>query len=123
MMLPLRVAMVMPPVVTGDPGAAVARWPTVTRTLAAMRTAGEVDVQVFGRHRDRDAVWSCESDTYSFSSTDQLLAAAVASVRPDVVHVHGLSAVRLLLRLHRALPVTSSPAPPAGRRSRSSTPG
>ena len=106
MMLPLRVAMVMPPVVTGDPGAAVARWPTVTRTLAAMRTAGEVDVQVFGRHRDRDAVWSCDNDTYSFSATDQLLAAAVASARPDVVHVHGLSAVRLLLRLHRALPAT-----------------
>lgn len=101
---PLRIAVVMPPTVSGDPASAVASWTTVTGTLAAVHAAADVEFEVFGRHLDRQAAWSAGNDTYSFLPSDRSLAAAVAGAGVDLVHVHGLFSNRLVWSLRRALP-------------------
>lgn len=105
MTAPLRVAVVMPPVVLGDPRAAVASWTTLTRTLAEVHAVSDdVEFHVFGRHRAGPEAWAAHGDLYMFTGSDIALAGAVTSSTPDLVHVHGLFANRLLRELGRELP-------------------
>jgi len=104
MTAPLRVAVVMPPIVDGDPRRAAASWTTLTRTLAAVHELADVEFHVFGRHRGGPEVWAANGDAHMFCGSDLALAGAVASAAPDVVHVHGLFANRLLRELGRELP-------------------
>ena len=106
MTAPLRVAVVMPPVVDGDPRRAAASWTTLTRTIAEVHTVADVEFQVFGRHDTVPDLWADGSDAYLFTASDVALAGAVASMQPDVVHVHGLFANRLLRELRRVLPAS-----------------
>lgn len=101
----MRVAVVMPPVVLGDPRAAVASWTTLTRTIAEVHAfSDDVEFHVFGRHGAGPEAWAANGDVYMFAGSDIALAGAVASSTPDLVHVHGLFANRLLRELGRELP-------------------
>ncbi|CAB4578847.1 MAG: glycosyltransferase [Actinobacteria bacterium] len=103
--LPLRVVMVMPPVTGDDAAGALARWPTLVRTVRAVHADGRATVTVVGRtsrtqpmhHEAEGAEWWWEPD-------DAALVDRVLASRPDVVHVHGTGFVRLLARLGRSLP-------------------
>ncbi|MEQ1700542.1 MAG: hypothetical protein ABMA25_10540, partial [Ilumatobacteraceae bacterium] len=88
---PLRVAMVMPPTIIGDPKAVVATWTTLTRTLAEVHAVADVAFHVFGRHDSGPYQWVDGPDVYSFVASDRQLGGAIALARPDVVHVHGLT--------------------------------
>lgn len=101
---PLRVAMVMPPVASGDLADVVERWGTVTAVVAALVRA-EMDVVVHGRHATIDGSVQAAGATFRFHRSDRALVSAVAAERPSVVHVHGLGWTRLLRRL-RAVPAS-----------------
>ncbi|MGB8861402.1 MAG: glycosyltransferase family 4 protein [Ilumatobacteraceae bacterium] len=91
---PLRIAMVMPPTVIGDPKAAVATWTTLTRTIAEVHEVGDVSFHVFGRQHSGASTWTAGPDRYTFTATDRRLGKELALARPDVVHVHGLTHAR-----------------------------
>lgn len=97
---PLRVAMVMPPTIIGDPKAVVASWTTLTRTIAEVHAVADVAFHVIGRHDSGPYQWADGTDVYSFVASDRQLGTAVALARPDVVHVHGLTHVRQRWAMH-----------------------
>lgn len=96
-----RVAVVMPPVTELEPAAAVEQWGTVTRSVEALGAEGGWHPEVHARHRTTAAVVERAGVRYRFHTSDTALARAVASGRPDVVHVHGLGWTRLVARLAR----------------------
>jgi len=97
----MKVAIVMPPVVDGEPAEVVSSWGTVTLQATALLATDEVSPVVHCRHRTADAVVVHDGVEYRFHSSDAALARAVRGDQPDVVHVHGLGWSRLLLRLRR----------------------
>ena len=91
---PLRVAMVMPPTIIGDPNAVVATWTTLTRTIAEVHAVADVAFHVVGRHDTGPYQWADGPDIFTFVPSDADIAAAIHLARPDIVHVHGLNHVR-----------------------------
>ena len=103
---PLRVAMVMPPTIIGDPKAVVATWTTLTRTIAEVHAIADVAFHVVGRHDSGPYQWVDGPDSYSFLAGDGQLGQAIALARPDVVHVHGLTHARQRLAMQSWMATT-----------------
>lgn len=99
----LRVAVVMPPTIIGDPKAVVASWTTLTRTIAEVHAVADVAFHVIGRHDSGPYQWVDGPDVYSFLAGDAQLGAAVVSARPDVVHVHGFTHARQRLAMQSGM--------------------
>jgi len=73
--------------------------PTVTLTLDSLAASGAVDVAACFRTAAGAAQIERNGIVHRFESSDRDLVRAVRSLRPDVVHVHGLGFVTLLARL------------------------
>lgn len=98
---PLHLAIVMPPVATGEHDAVLDGWTTVTAMAAALARRGDVVPTVHARHATRPAAVRRDEVIYRFHTSDAALVSAVQADRPDAVHVHGLGWARLLRRLRR----------------------
>lgn len=99
----MLVAMVMPPTIIGDPKAAVASWTTLRRTIAEVHAVADVTFHVFGRHDSGPYQWADGPDVHSFLAGDGQLGQAIASARPDIVHVHGLTHARQRLAMQSSM--------------------
>ena len=95
----IRVVVVMPPIVRSPPAEALVAMPTVTLTLDSLAASGAVDVAACFRTAAGAAQIERNGIVHRFESSDRDLVRAVRSLRPDVVHVHGLGFVTLLARL------------------------
>jgi glycosyltransferase involved in cell wall biosynthesis len=99
----MRVVIVMPPVTALEPAAALDHWQTLTGMAEALQRGGEVEPTVVCRTSGPDCVLVRRGITYVFAPTDERLVEVVVSLRPDVVHLHGLGFSRLIRRLGRML--------------------
>lgn len=104
----LRVAMVMPPTIIGDPKAVVASWTTLTRTIAEVHAAADVVFHVVGRHDSGPYQWADGPDIFTFVPRPQAIASALWLARPDVVHVHGFTHAGQRLMVQRAMNTSAS---------------
>lgn len=100
---PIRVVMVVPPATGFDPEVALARSPTLVRTLRELAADGRVDVSACCATTGRRATVDGDGWRAEFVLAPDV-AATVAGEHPDVVHVHGTGFVRSLRALDRALP-------------------
>lgn len=115
-----RIAYVLTGEAPADPGAAFDRWPTPSRTLAALRAAG-ADVVGVARGRG-DARLVHDGSTWHLvqdgSRTAWRVARTVRSLQPAVVHLNGtgfsLAAVSLRLACPRARLVVQHHGEPPG---------
>ena len=102
-MTSMRVAVVMPPVVSMDHAAVLELWPTFTGQLEALRATQQVDVVGYCRTTADAGVVKRNGVDYYFENSNARLAKRVFDQHPRVVHVHGLGFTRLLLAIRRAV--------------------
>lgn len=108
----LRVAMVMPPTIIGDPKAVVASWTTLTRTIAEVHAIADVSFHVIGRHDSGPHEWADGPDIFTFVPRAIEVAVPIKWTRPHGVHVHGLLHARQRWALQRALNTSFLGVPP-----------
>jgi len=99
----LSVAVVMPPATDRDHAAALASWPTFTKTLEALLATGQIDPVGCCRTVDDAAVVTLNGVEYFFEKDDPQLARRVAALHPHIVQVHGLGFTRLMIAIRRAV--------------------
>ncbi|MDP9464412.1 MAG: glycosyltransferase family 4 protein [Actinomycetota bacterium] len=124
-MTPLRVAVVMPPVVDIDHTTALDQWPTFTRALEALRATGEIDPVGCCRTAGHAATVTRNAVEYYFEPDDRQLARRLTALHPAVVHLHGMGFTRLLVSIRgavgRTVPILlqhHGEPPPDARRTR-----
>jgi glycosyltransferase involved in cell wall biosynthesis len=98
-----RVAVVMPPATDLNGSAALELWPTFTKALEALMTAGHIDPAGYCRTTGEPEVIERNGVRYHFEPSDRRLAERIAERKPAVVHVHGLGFTRLLTAIRRSV--------------------